>query len=113
MVDAKEVRERFFRDGFYGPFVVYPPDTAKSMLASIRRQSQDMSRAIFQNSCNYDRHFDIDKLAAHVENEVIISHARAILGDDLRCRRSEYFPKFPGAKGTVVLVRTATKGAQA
>ncbi|WP_347469597.1 chlorinating enzyme [Burkholderia stagnalis] len=100
MVDAKEVRERFFRDGFYGPFVVYPPDTAKSMLASIRRQSQDMSRAIFQNSCNYDRHFDIDELAAHVENEVIISHARAILGDDLLCWRSEYFPKFPGAKGT-------------
>lgn len=100
MIDVKEVQQRFFRDGFYGPFTVYPPETAKSMIASIRHQSQNMSRAIFQNSCNYDRHFDIDELAAHIENEIIISHVKAILGPNLLCWRTEYFPKFPGAKGT-------------
>ncbi|MCA8095441.1 chlorinating enzyme [Burkholderia anthina] len=100
MINEKEIRAHFFRDGFYGPFPVYDPDAAKSTLSSIRRKSQDMSKAIFQNSCNYDRHFDIDELAAHVENEIIVSHVRAILGDNLQCWRSEYFPKFPGAKGT-------------
>ena len=59
-----------------------------------------MSKAIFQNQCNYDRHFDIDELAQHIENPTILGHVRAIPGDNLLCWRTEFFPQFPGSKGT-------------
>lgn len=100
MLNIEQIRSEFFRNGFYGPFKVYEPDQAKEILMDFRKKSQDMDKAIFQNNCNYDRHFDIDSLAKHVVNEVIVDHVRAILGNDLLCWRTEFFPKFPGAKGT-------------
>lgn len=94
------MRASFFKDGFYGPFKSYDEAEAKNLLSDIRRCSQDSGKAIFRNDCNYDRHFDIDTLARHIENPIILSHVKAILGEDLLCWRTEYFPKFPGAKGT-------------
>lgn len=99
-MDESQIRSQFFKNGFYGPFPVYEEAEAKDILSNIRRRSQDLGRAIFQNDCNYDRHFDIDSLAQHISNPIILSHVRAILGEDLLCWRTEYFPKFPGAKGT-------------
>ncbi|SDJ53534.1 non-haem Fe2+, alpha-ketoglutarate-dependent halogenase [Paraburkholderia steynii] len=99
-MNVGEVRKKFFENGFYGPFDVYEPVEAKNLLMEIRRKSRDMSNAIFKNECNYDRHFDIDELASHIENRTVIDHVSAILGQNLLCWRSEFFPKFPGAKGT-------------
>lgn len=99
-MDRNQVRADFFKNGFYGPFKVYDEAEARDMLGMIRRQSQDVSKAIFQNDCNYDRHFDIDVLAKHISNPIIAEHVKAILGENLLCWRTEYFPKFPGSKGT-------------
>jgi non-heme Fe2+,alpha-ketoglutarate-dependent halogenase len=100
MVNESEVRAAFFKNGFYGPFKVYDPDDAKRILMDFRKHALNMDRAIFQNNCNYDRHFDIDSLARHIMHDIIVQHVRAILGENLLCWRTEFFPKFPGAKGT-------------
>jgi len=96
MINVTQVRESFFKNGFYGPFKVYNPEIAKDTIMKVRRKSRDMSKAIFQNECNYDRHFDIDELSRHIEHETILAHIKAILGENLLCWRTEFFPKFPG-----------------
>jgi non-heme Fe2+,alpha-ketoglutarate-dependent halogenase len=93
-------RKFFEENGYLGPFKVYEPEVARRMLKDIRRKNADRSKALFDNECNYDRHFDIDELSRHISNEVIVRKLQSILGDNLICWRSEFFPKFPGAKGT-------------
>lgn len=100
MHDYAAIRKNFHENGFIGPFKAYDPDDASAILKEIRRRAQDRSCAVFDNDCNYDRHFDIDVLAQHIFNRAIVEHLRAILGDDLLCWRTEFFPKFPGSKGT-------------
>jgi non-haem Fe2+, alpha-ketoglutarate-dependent halogenase len=100
MTDERAIREGFFERGFYGPFKVYEPEEANRIIMEVRKNALSTDKAIFQNSCNYDRHFDIDALARHVVNGEIVRHVRAILGENLLCWRTEFFPKFPGAKGT-------------
>lgn len=92
---------RFFeKNGFVGPFKVYEEDEAKDILARIRAKSQDKSKAMFDNDVNYDRHFDIPELSKHIAHPAIIRRIQNIIGPDILCWRSEFFPKFPGSSGT-------------
>ena len=100
MSEYDQDREFFKVNGYIGPFKVYEPADAKRILKEIRKKNHDRSNALFDNECNYDRHFDIDELTQHIANQNIIKRLRAILGDNLLCWRSEFFPKFPGSKGT-------------
>ena len=52
------------------------------------------------NDVNYDRHFDIPELTQHIGHPRIVAALRKLLGRDLFCWRTEFFPKFPGDKGT-------------
>lgn len=90
----------FRKNGFLGPFKVYEPDEAKQLLARIRTNNVDRSHILFDNDVNYDRHFDIPELTRHVGQLAIVDKVRKILGPDVFCWRSEFFPKFPGAKAT-------------
>lgn len=92
--------ERFYRDGFLGPVKVYEPEEARELLHQIRTNNQDRSHILFDNDVNYDRHFDIPELTRHIGQRAIIEKLRKIIGPDLLCWRTEFFPKFPGAKGT-------------
>jgi non-heme Fe2+,alpha-ketoglutarate-dependent halogenase len=92
--------EAFERDGFVGPVKLYEPDEAAAMIREVRIKNQDRSRALYQNSVNYDRHFDIPELTSHVSHPVIVKYLQAILGPDVLCWRTEFFPKFPGTAGT-------------
>jgi non-heme Fe2+,alpha-ketoglutarate-dependent halogenase len=91
---------RFWRDGYAGPFRVYPAERAAELLRRIRIGNQDRSRAVFDNDVNYDRHFDIPELAAHIGHPDILAAVQPILGPDVMCWRSEFFPKFPGSAAT-------------
>lgn len=97
---VEEIREQFNRDGVIGPFKVYEPEDAKKMLGSIRAASISSDNAMHKNSVGWDRHFDIKELTNHITHEKIIEKVSAILGNDLLCWRTEFFPKFPGAAGT-------------
>lgn len=92
--------ESFQRNGFFGPIKLYEPEQAKELLRRIRINNLDRSKSLFDNDVNYDRHFDIPELARHIMHPGIIQKAREILGENILCWRTEFFPKFPGASGT-------------
>ncbi|GGC24986.1 chlorinating enzyme [Pseudoduganella buxea] len=97
---SPEELAQFHRDGVIGPFKLYEPEEAKAMLHAIRMKNLDKTHAIHQNEVNYDRHFDIPELSRHIAHPGIVGRVQGILGADLLCWRSEFFPKFPGAAGT-------------
>jgi non-heme Fe2+,alpha-ketoglutarate-dependent halogenase len=102
----------FFREnGYIGPLQVYAPDEMDRVWRAIQRGMLDRSHAAYPldgslaattktNIVNYDRHLDIDLLAQHVCHPKIAAWAASILGPDILCWRSEFFPKYPGDEGT-------------
>ncbi|HKY39948.1 MAG TPA: chlorinating enzyme [Polyangiaceae bacterium] len=90
----------FWEDGFIGPIPVYSPEEARELLQRIRIANVDRERILFDNDVNYDRHFDISELTRHIGRPQIVEVVRQLLGKDLLCWRSEFFPKFPGTAGT-------------
>jgi len=97
---AEGLRDTFLRQGFVGPIKLYEPDEAFELLSAIRAANIDRSHAVFQNDVNYDRHFDISPLTRHIGHPRIVDSLRLLLGNDLLCWRTEFFPKFPGQGGT-------------
>ncbi|MFD4369969.1 chlorinating enzyme [Rhodococcus sp. NPDC058521] len=98
--DIKDEIEQFTRDGFLGPIKLYEPEEAEELIRQIRIRNFDGSKALYQNSVNYDRHFDIPELSRHINHPTIVKYLAAILGPDILSWRTEWFPKFPGAKAT-------------
>jgi non-haem Fe2+, alpha-ketoglutarate-dependent halogenase len=99
----------FSANGFIGPLTIYTPDEMTELWRKVQRETLDRSFAAYQevdkgvgapNIFNYDRHLDIDLLAEHVCNSKIVDRVASILGPDLLCWRSEFFPKYPGDEGT-------------
>lgn len=97
---SREEIESFNKNGFLGPFKLYEPAEAKTLLRSIRKNNVDRSKVIFDNEVNYDRHFDIPELANHICHPGIIKRLQSLLGANILCWRTEFFPKFPGSIGT-------------
>ncbi|WP_239376933.1 chlorinating enzyme [Frankia sp. Cj5] len=97
---ADEDLRAFAQNGFIGPFDLYTPEQAAQILRRVRVANRDRSRILFDNSVNYDRHFDIPELAEHIGHPTIVSKVAKILGPDLLHWRTEFFPKFPGTPGT-------------
>jgi non-haem Fe2+, alpha-ketoglutarate-dependent halogenase len=92
--------EFFFSNGFVGPFKLYKPDEARKILKEIRIKSFDTTKALFNNDVNYDRHFDISELSRHIVHPGIVGRIQKLMGPDILCWRTEFFPKFPSSKGT-------------
>lgn len=103
-----EELDSFNRDGFIGPITLYEPEEMHQIWKNIRRASLDRSHAAYPtealsgatNIANYDRHLDIDELAEHVCNPRVVDRVASILGPDILCWRTEFFPKYPGDEGT-------------
>ena len=101
--------ENFEKNGFIGPFKVYEPDEMKSHLRKLRAHLFDNSMSVYgkaaglsgvTNISNYDRHLDVDFLAEHICRQEITERVVSILGRDVLCWRTEFFPKYPGDEGT-------------
>jgi non-haem Fe2+, alpha-ketoglutarate-dependent halogenase len=99
----------FQRNGYIGPLTIYTPDEMTQLWRQVQRGTLDRSHAAYPevdkgagapNIFNYDRHLDIDGLASHVCNERIVDRVASILGPDVLCWRTEFFPKYPGDEGT-------------
>lgn len=106
---SDEELERFHRDGYIGPFTLWSPDEMNTRWTKVRRQLFDRSHAAYplaeaisggNNIANYDRHLDVPYLGEHVCRPEITHRVRSILGPDVLCWRSEFFPKYPGDEGT-------------
>jgi non-heme Fe2+,alpha-ketoglutarate-dependent halogenase len=105
---STEELERFKRDGWIGPFTVYSEEEMKQSWKRERLNLMDRSRSIYRQNAasgstdisNYDRHLDSSWLADHVCNPRIVDRISSILGPDVLCWRTEFFPKYPGDEGT-------------
>ncbi|MFC7310689.1 chlorinating enzyme [Streptomyces monticola] len=106
---SPEEVERFHRQGFIGPFTLYKPEEMQERWRSTRLELLDRSAAVYQdadaisagtNISNYDRHLDHDFLAEHIGRREIVDRVVSILGPDVNCWRTEFFPKHPGDEGT-------------
>ncbi|SJN55368.1 Phytanoyl-CoA dioxygenase (PhyH) [Vibrio ruber DSM 16370] len=105
---TEEQLESFRKNGYIGPLTIYSPEEMTELWNNIRRQLPDRSHAAYPsdsygaatNISNYDRHLDIDLLSKHVTNPRIVAPVSSILGEDVLCWRTEFFPKYPGDEGT-------------
>ncbi|MFB7369219.1 chlorinating enzyme [Streptomyces sp. NPDC056222] len=105
---SDEEIKQFHQQGFIGPFTAYQPDEMRDIWRRTRLQMLDRSHAVYPddelsgatNISNYDRHLDNDFLAAHVGKREIVDRVASILGPDVICWRTEFFPKHPGDEGT-------------
>ena len=100
---------QFHKNGYIGPFKLHEPNEMKELWRQIRYQLNDRTYAVYQddigfagntNISNYDRHLDIDLLSGHIANPKIVDRVSSILGENLLCWRSEFFPKHKGDEGT-------------
>lgn len=101
--------EDFHQRGYAGPFTLYEPAEMDAALRRLRPQLLDARKAIYEsgaavsgvtNLSNYDRHFDVPFLAEHICRNEIVDRVASILGPDVLCWRTEFFPKYPGDEGT-------------
>lgn len=104
-----EELEAFQRNGYAGPFTLYEPEEMHAIWRRERLRLLDRSNAVYQdaeaissgtNISNYDRHLDNAFLAEHIARPEIVQRVASILGNDVICWRSEFFPKYPGDEGT-------------
>ncbi|NEQ96889.1 MAG: chlorinating enzyme [Cyanothece sp. SIO2G6] len=106
---TQEELENFHQKGYLGPFTLYEPEEMKFLWEQERINLLDRSKAVYQdedavsgatNISNYDRHLDVDFFAEHICRPEIVNRVSSILGPDVLCWRSEFFPKYPGDEGT-------------
>jgi non-heme Fe2+,alpha-ketoglutarate-dependent halogenase len=105
---SKDELATFERDGYIGPIKLYETDEMTERWNAIRSQLPDRSAAVYPddsrdgvtNISNYDRHLDIDLLSEHIMHPGIVDRVVSILGPDVLCWRTEFFPKYPGDEGT-------------
>jgi non-heme Fe2+,alpha-ketoglutarate-dependent halogenase len=106
---SAEELEFFDKNGYLGPITIYSPDEMTELWRNAQRAALDRSFAAYPevdkssgapNIFNYDRHLDMDLLAEHVCNRKIVDRVASILGPDVLCWRTEFFPKYPGDEGT-------------
>ncbi len=93
----------FETNGFIGPFKLWEPEEMTQWWREQRRillDPESRKNAVFDNPVNYDRHLDIDGLSRLIFEEEIVRRFQALIGDDLLCWRTEFFPKNPGDPGT-------------
>lgn len=106
---SQQELESFARNGYIGPFTLYPREQMQALWKRARLNLLDRSAAVYQdldaisgvtNIANYDRHLDDGFLAEHVCRPEITERVSSILGPDVLCWRTEFFPKYPGDEGT-------------
>jgi chlorinating enzyme len=102
-IDLQLERKKFDEQGFIGPFKLWEPEEMTSFWKSQRAALMDpekSARKIFDNPVNYDRHLDIGGLSKLISEPAIVRRMQAIIGPDVLCWRTEFFPKNPGDVGT-------------
>jgi non-heme Fe2+,alpha-ketoglutarate-dependent halogenase len=106
---SAEDQEKFWKQGFIGPFRVLDEEEMVSSWRTERLALMDRSKAIYTeewavsgntNISNYDRHMDNDFLADLITNPRITNRVGSVIGPDVLCWRTEFFPKYPGDEGT-------------
>jgi len=100
-VEAKEDKEFFVENGYIGPLKIYEPETVEELWKKLRLQLLDKKNAVYgDNKMNYDRHLDVKILSDIVSHPDIVRRVQNLLGPNILCWRTEWFPKYPGDEAT-------------
>ena len=102
-VPSSEGHDRAFFDenGYIGPFTIYEPEVMEKMWKQVRFELLGKKNAIYgKNEMNYDRHLDVKFLSDVVSHPDIVRRVQSILGANVLCWRTEWFPKYPGDEAT-------------
>jgi non-heme Fe2+,alpha-ketoglutarate-dependent halogenase len=106
---SEQELKTFWDQGFIGPFKVIDENEMTTIWRTERLALIDRANAIYTeewavsgntNISNYDRHMDNDFLADLIMNPRIVDRVASVLGPDVLCWRTEFFPKYPGDEGT-------------
>ncbi|HWO18850.1 MAG TPA: chlorinating enzyme [Kofleriaceae bacterium] len=98
---AEQDKAFFDENGYMGPFTIYEPEAASALWKQVRSQLLDKKNAVYRNNkMNYDRHLDIKALSDIASHPEIVRRVQSILGPNILCWRTEWFPKYPGDEGT-------------
>ncbi|WP_437733785.1 chlorinating enzyme [Sorangium sp. So ce1335] len=98
---AEQDKAFFDENGYIGPFTIYQPEVVSEMWKKVRLQLLDKKKAIYgNNKMNYDRHLDVKILSDIVSHPDIVRRVQSILGPNILCWRTEWFPKYPGDEAT-------------
>lgn len=96
----------FLTKGFVGPFTLFEPEEMKAHWKRLRLELFDRSKVVYQDAqpgtgvYDYDRHLDNSFLADVICRPEIVHRVASILGPDILCFRTEFFPKYPGDEGS-------------
>lgn len=96
-------RKNFAEDGYIGPFTLWEPEEMTAWWKAQRKALLDPAnnaRKAFDNPVNYDRHLDVPGLSRLITEPEIVRRMQALIGPDIFCWRTEFFPKNPGDTGT-------------
>ncbi|GAB2810411.1 chlorinating enzyme [Streptomyces daliensis] len=102
-MDLETDKKTFAEQGFIGPFTLWEPEVMTAWWKKQRAALLDprnKERAAFDNPVNYDRHLDVPGLSQIITEPAIGRRMQALIGDDVQCWRTEFFPKSPGDAGT-------------
>jgi non-heme Fe2+,alpha-ketoglutarate-dependent halogenase len=100
---------QFHERGYAGPFTLCEPEEMNAQWRRQRVQLLNRRMAVYPeaeaisastNIANYDRHLDNSFLAEHICRPEIVDRVSSVLGPDVLCWRTEFFPKYPGDEGT-------------
>lgn len=98
--------EDFNANGFSGPFTVMDSEEMKADWKRERIKLFDRRNVVYSEAepgsgvYDYDRHLDNPFLADLICRPEIVDKVVSILGPDVLCWRSEFFPKYPGDEGS-------------
>ncbi|MFI0939422.1 chlorinating enzyme [Streptomyces sp. NPDC021020] len=102
-MDLETDVKTFDEQGFIGPFTLWEPEEMTAWWKQQRKALLDPAnneRKAFDNPVNYDRHLDISGLGRLITEPEIVERMQALIGPDILCWRTEFFPKNPGDSGT-------------
>jgi len=102
-MDLETDVKTFEQQGFIGPFTLWSPEEMTAWWKQQRKALLDPAndeRKAFDNPVNYDRHLDIPALGRLITEPEIMRRIQALIGPDIVCWRTEFFPKNPGDSGT-------------
>ncbi|MEM9457269.1 MAG: chlorinating enzyme [Myxococcota bacterium] len=99
---SEQEREQFRAQGYLGPYTLLEPEQMRILWSQVLRRSlQSTETSIYpENKHQFDRHLDIPVLRKLVARPQIVQRLQGVLGDDVLCWRSSWFPKNPGDEGT-------------
>ncbi len=102
-MDIEADRKTFTERGYIGPFTLWEPEEMTAWWKVQRKALLDPANdavKVFDNPLNYDRHLDIPGLSTLITEPDIVRRFQALIGPDIVCWRTEFFPKNPGDSGT-------------